>query len=165
MVGKNTVRSRRVRSCAAVAAATESVQAAVRRPCRPNVCTVRAPAVVLARTSATSAFAAPWARYAGRARRRYQRSTTGMPTSAIRPTSPSTGESRTTATTMITAWTRANIISGAASRSTTETRVASVVALAVRSPVPARSTVRAGSRISRSVNCSRSRAAVRSPNR
>ena len=70
-----------------------------------------------------------------------------MATSATSPTTPSTGESTTTATMMISAWASANTISGAASRRANDTSPTSVVAREVRSPVPAPSTARAGSRI------------------
>lgn len=126
---------------------------------------MRAPAAVAASCSARAELAAPSARYAVSARRRYQRAANQMPSRPSTPHAPSSGSSAKTAPRMNSAWTPAMRTSGPASRRVAPTAATSVVPRVIRSPVPARSTTGAGSASTRSANCSRMRARVRSPKR
>ncbi len=163
--GKNTERRNSVRIRVRRDVSSASRLARIRRSSIRSASTVRAPAAVDATTSATSELAAPSARYASRARRRYQRSTSQIGVRHSSPSAPSSGSTTRIAAPTNSDCTRLTSSDGPASRSVVPTDVTSAVPRVVRSPVPARSTTADGSASTRSTNRSRTRASVRSPNR
>lgn len=100
-----------------------------------------------------------------RARRRYHRVATPIPSRPSRPHVPSSGSTTSTATRRNSPCTTETTRAGPASRRAAPMRATSVVPRVMRSPVLARSTTVAGSARTRSRNCSRMRCWVRSPNR
>ncbi len=163
--GNSTFRSRKVRNRFRYDRAMVSSAAATIRSRSPYVSIVRLPSPTAAEISATSPLAALSARYASRARTRYQcrtHTTNGIPASA---TSPSTGSSQNVATNTTARCTTPVSTSGTLSRNACPTVPTSVVTRVSRSPMLSRSTTRAGNARDRATASSRNEASSRSPRR
>ena len=161
--GNSTERSHSVRDSAANASRRSASTRSRRRAPSPSASTVRAPSTDSVIVPLSVAYAADSRRYAGAARRRYQRTTgssTGSPASSP---SATTGLVTRAATAVSAIVAPATSTRGTPNRTVYCTRSMSVVVRATRSPVPARSTTDSGSRVTVVTNSSRSSANTSSP--